>query len=106
MRNKKGQYCSDAPTEMEIEKYNKYSPKNQDIGYLTQNNLIESFNKPPSVKSIVIVLMVIWFFNSFSLAIKEEIYSKIESRFCHLHNNSTININDFDMLNVTKKKEK
>jgi hypothetical protein len=104
MRNKKGQYCSDAPTEMEIEKFNKYSPKNQD--YFPQNNLIESFNKPPSVKSIVIVLMVIWFFNSFSLTIKEEIYSKIESRFCHLHKNSSININDIDSLNVTKKKEK
>jgi hypothetical protein len=103
MRNKKGQFCAG---DREIEHLN-FIQNGRDISTSPNENspLVGTLNKPPTIKSILMVVVLIWFVNLFSPMVKEELYSKLHSKMCSC-NNSTISHFDLTSNNATRRNEK
>jgi hypothetical protein len=103
MRNKKGQFCSE---EREMEPSN-FVQNGRDVSTPPKqySPLSGTLNQPPTIKSILMVVVLIWLFNLFSPMVKEELYSKLQSKICS-YNNSTISAFDLESSNATRRKEK
>jgi hypothetical protein len=93
MRNKKGQFCAG---NQEIE---------ENIRNVNSSPLAGTLNQPPTIKSILMVVVLIWLFNLFSPMVKEEVYLKLQSNICTCKN-STISTPDLESNNATRRKEK
>lgn len=103
MRNKKGQFCAG---DREMEPFN-FVQNGRDVSTSPKENspLSGTLNQPPTIKSILMVVVLIWLFNLFSPMVKEELYSKLHSNICS-YNNSAFSAFDLESNNATRRKEK
>ena len=103
MRNKKGQYCTG---DREMESLN-FVQNGRDVNTSPKEKspLLGDLNQPPSIKSILMVVVFIWLFNLFSPIVREELYSKLQSNMCS-YNNSAVSAFGLESKNATGRKEK